>query len=219
MERFCREGVKTIVSDTISLRANGRISMNFRKYGFAMMALSLSVVIMSSHVLGRNGNDEGDQAIFVDADTLVAGIDDCVGKRIETCGNIVHVCGVSGMKMKMMTAGGAKIKIVPADGVTPFDKDTYNGKKVRVRGVVREFRLDNKYIEGIERERSLLCHVDHTPCLSKSWIEKVRAAGTADSLSEVSTNRLREKVAASGKGYISLVTIEAEQCKVIENAE
>jgi len=168
---------------------------------------------------GDGGSGEDDTVIVVDSDSLVAGIDMYAGRRVETSGTIIHVCGVDGKKMRLKTAGDARIKIVPGGGMTVFDKDTYNGKKVRVHGLVKETRLDMKYIEGIEKERSVLCHVDYTPCISKSWAEQLKAAGTADSISAVGTNKLRDRLKASAKGYISLVTIVADSCEVTGDAE
>lgn len=168
---------------------------------------------------GDGGGVEDETAIVVDSDSLVAGIDKYAGKRVETSGTIIHVCGIDGKKMRLRTAGNLRIKVVPGEGMAAFDKDAYNGKNVIVRGLVRETRIDEKYIEGIERDRSLLCHVDHTPCISKSWAEELKAAGTADSISAVVTNKLRERLEASAKGYISVVTIVADSCEVTGDAE
>ncbi len=195
---------------------------------FISVAMILSAEVFAAAATGGargdgaakgGGGAEYMTAIVVDSDSLVAGIDRYAGRRVETSGTIIHVCGVDGTKMRLRTAGNSRIKIVPGEGMAAFDKDTYHMKKIRVRGLVREARIDEKYIEGIERDRSLLCHVDHTPCISKSWAEEAKAAGTADSISAVGTNKLRERLAASAKGYISVVTIVADSCEVTGDAE
>jgi hypothetical protein len=161
----------------------------------------------------------GDQTVIVvDSDSLVAGIDRYAGRKIETCGTIIHVCGVDGKKMKLRTAGDFKIKVVPGEGMSAFDAGTYKDKYVKVRGLVRETRIDEKYIEKMERERKVLCHVDHTPCISTLWTAEQERNGKADSLSMLATNKLRERLKTGGKGYISIVTIEANFCEVIDNA-
>ena len=196
---------------------------------FISAALFLSAIIFPATAIagvrsdgaakGDGGGVEDETAIVVDSDSMVARIDMYAGRRVETSGTIIHVCGVDGKKMRLRTAGNSRIKIVPGAGMPSFDKDTYHMKKIRVRGLVQETRIDEKYIEGIERDRSLLCHVDYTSCISKSWAEELKAAGTADSISAVGTNKLRERLEASAKGYISVVTIVADSCEVTGDAE
>lgn len=186
---------------------------------FVPVILFLSGFVCVALAMNGPGDAGSESAIVVDSDSLVAGIEMYAGRRIETCGTIIHVCGVDGKKMKLRTAGDLKIKIVPGEDMSAFDADTYKDKYVKVRGLVRETRIDEKYIEGMEKERALLCHVDYTPCLSKGWRAEAEAAGTADSISAAGTARLREKVKKTGKGYFSLVTIVADSCEVTGDAK
>ncbi len=167
---------------------------------------------------GSGGADNG-AAIVVDADSLVAGVEKYAGMRVETCGTIIHVCGVDGKKMKLKTAGDARIRIVPGGAMAGFDKDAFGMKKIMVRGVVMETRIDENHIAKMEEDRSVLCHVDYTPCIDEAWIAELRAAGKADSVSIRATGRLRDKLKMSGKGYYSVVTIVADSCEVTDNAE
>ncbi|MCU0639346.1 MAG: hypothetical protein MUF59_05700 [Candidatus Krumholzibacteria bacterium] len=186
---------------------------------FLPVILLVSGLIFDISAMNGAGDAGPEAAIIVDSDSLFANIDVYNGKRVETCGTIIHVCGVDGKKMRLKTPGDARIKVVPGEGMKAFDAVTYKNKYVKVRGIVKETRIDDKYIEGMEKERALLCHVDHTPCLSKGWRAEAEAAGTVDSISALGTSRLRERVKKTGKGYFSAVTIIADSCEVTGNAE
>lgn len=149
------------------------------------------------------------------ADSLIVNIDKYNGTKVETEGVIIHVCGVNGRKMKLKTESGEIIKIVPQDSLASFDKSFYK-KRIRVQGFVKESRIEKPYLDMIEKERTLLCHIDNTPCKDSAWVKRQKNAGIADSLSNRDILRLREKMEQTQKDYISVITILAEKCEIIE---
>jgi hypothetical protein len=130
-------------------------------------------------------------------------------------GIVVHVCGVDGRKMKLMTASGAIIKIVPRDSSGSFDTSFYK-KMVKVQGIARESRIEKSYVDTMEKEKALLCHIDNTPCRDSTWVSGQRQSGAADSLSKRDIERLRSKMEQTGKSYVSVVTIVAERVEIVE---
>ncbi|MBN2070175.1 MAG: hypothetical protein JW814_01860 [Candidatus Krumholzibacteriota bacterium] len=179
---------------------------------FATGGLYLSPESFAGQVAGSKEN-HGD-VIFVDADSLVKYCADYVGRIVETEGEITHVCSAGGKKLKFRTDGGETIRILPGECGESFADSLYQ-KRIRVKGVVDEKRIDERYIEAIERNRSLVCSIDHEPCLQVEWVEKQKAAGKADSLSLVDSQKLRERLGKSKKKYLSVVTIVAISYEVV----
>ena len=97
-------------------------------FSVTVFAAATGNVMGDGAVKGDGGSVEDGTVIFVDSDSLVADIDMYAGRRVETCGTIIHVCGVDGKKMRLKTAGDLRIKIVPGEGMAAFDVDTFNGK-------------------------------------------------------------------------------------------
>ncbi len=177
----------------------------------------LSIIVVAAALsLGRGGGEAPAGPAFakVPADSLVAHIDRYRDAGVEVEGLIVHVCGVDGRKMKLMTAGGAIIKIVPRDSSGGFDESFYK-KTVRVRGIAMESRVESSYVDRMESEKALLCHIDHTPCRDSTWVSGKRASGAADSLSRRDVARLRDAMERTGKSYVSVVTVVAERVEIV----
>ena len=150
----------------------------------------------------------------IPADSLVINIDQYLDKMVVTEGIIKHVCGVDKKKMKLKTEEGNIIKIIHQDSLHYFDK-SLNKKKIRVQGIVKETRIEKSYIDNVEKEKTLLCHIDHSPCKDSIWVKGKRKNGTADSLSKRDIDKLRNKMEETQKDYISVITILAEEYEII----
>jgi hypothetical protein len=154
----------------------------------------------------------------VTADSLIESIDAYRDRKVEVEGLLIHVCGVDGRKMKLQTENGAILKIVPADSLAAFDESFYK-KRVRVRGIAGESRVERACIEQLEKNKALLCHIDHTPCKDSTWVNRQRASGAADSLSKRDIEKLKRRMEQTGKSYVPVITIYAEKVEIIEEAK
>ncbi|RPH29189.1 MAG: hypothetical protein EHM93_17660 [Bacteroidales bacterium] len=152
---------------------------------------------------------------LVSADSLIERIDKYHNKKVEAEGLIIHVCSFNGKKLKLKTNNGAIIKIVAQDSLFRFDTSFYR-KRVRVQGIAQEYRIEKTYIDKVEKDKTLLCHIDNTPCKDSAWVNRQIVDGFADSLSKRDVERLRRKMEQPKKEYISGVTIFAERCEIIE---
>lgn len=165
--------------------------------------LALSVLISCQNKQVRS------KIIQIDADSLIERIGQYNGSKVKIEGIIVHVCGVDGMKMKLRTRSGAIIKIAPKDSAGRFNNYMLK-KKVFIRGSAIESRIEKSYVDKCERSKTLLCHVDNTPCKDTAWVKMQIKSGKADSLSGRDIKRLRNRMAKKQKDYISVVTIVAD---------
>jgi hypothetical protein len=150
----------------------------------------------------------------VSADSLISGIDKYNNTKVEVEGQVVHICGVDGRKMKLMTEAGGIIKIVPKDSLDNFDESLYK-QRIKVQGIAKELRIEKSYIDNLEKDRTLLCHIDHTPCKDSVWVKGQKEKGAADGMSKQDIERLRNIMKQTGKSYVSVVTIYAEKVEVI----
>ena len=193
-----------------------KISTRQQTESARIVKAGLSIIVLAA-ALSLGCSNALTSPVFkkVPADSLVANIDEYHDTRVEVEGLVVHVCGVDGKKMKLMTESGAIIKIVPRDSSDSFDKSFYK-KMVKVKGVAKESRIERSYVDKMERERALLCHIDNTPCKDSAWVSGQREAGAADTLSKRDVERLRSKMEQTGKSYVSVVTILAKQVEIVE---
>jgi hypothetical protein len=192
-----------------------KISARLRTENERIMKTGFSIIVLAAALSLAFGNAPAIPAFTkVPADSLVAHINRYRDTGVEVEGLVVHICGVDGRKMKLMTAGGAIVKIVPRDSSGGFDESFYK-KMVRVRGIAKESRIESSYVDKLESEKALLCHIDHTPCKDSTWVSGQIKAGRADTLSKRDIAKLRSTMARTGKSYVSVVTVVAERVEIV----
>jgi hypothetical protein len=152
---------------------------------------------------------------IVAADSLISKIDKYCNTKVEIEGVIVHICGVNGKKMKLKTDNGAIIKIVSQDTLESFDKSFYK-KRIKVQGIAKKTRIKKSYIDKLEMERTLLCHIDNTPCMDSVWVNRQINSGVADSLSNRDIQKLKRIMQLAQQDYVLVFTIVANKCEVLK---
>ncbi|NOU60160.1 hypothetical protein [Marinifilum caeruleilacunae] len=148
-------------------------------------------------------------------DQLIEDVEYFEGKRIETEGLAVHFCGAEEKKLKLKSANGSIVKVVPDNILVQFNAKLKH-KKLKLTGRVECEKIERAFVDEIAREKTLLCHIDHTPCLDKDWVKRKQETGVADSLSAAEVKSLRDKMQKSGKDYVRVVSILAEKIEIIE---
>jgi len=138
-----------------------------------------------------------------------------VGKTIKLEGLVDHVCEHDGKKLFLVEENSdARVKIVPNESMAAFTQDLI-GETIEVVGVVKEFRVDEDYLTEMEekikaesREESEVHMGDgeHNGNKEEHNME--------DQMEQV--NKLRKKLKASKKGYLSYFSVEASSYKVLK---
>jgi len=175
----------------------------------------LTIVISLPLIISCHSQPANQIITKVDSDSLIVHIDKYLGSKVEIEGIIVHICGVDGKKMKLKTDSGEIIKIVPQDTLETFSNDLYK-KRLKIHGIAKESRIENTIIDKIEQNKTLLCHIDNTPCKDVDWVDRQIKTGMADSLTHQTIKKLRAKMEMTGKNYISSVTILESDFEIIE---
>ena len=168
-----------------------------------------ATMMLAGIPLIAKGNVVPQKNIKLDADSLIQDVETYIGKNVEIEGDIIDVCPVNGKKLKLKTAKGNIIKIVP-DGVN-FEKFDQSLKKqhIHVTGQVSEARVERERILEYAKNGVVLCHIDYTHCIDAAWIDKMVTSGEAPKYIEDMTKKLTDKMQETGKNYISVVKISA----------
>lgn len=179
------------------------------------MSIKKHILLLSILIIALFACNQ-ERAKKLSLDKLVNGAEQFEGKRIETEGMAVHFCGAGKKKLKLKSEEGSVVKVIPSNSLLHFSA-RYNHKKLKIVGRVETRRVERSFVDKIDREKTLLCHIDHTPCLDEEWVKRKQEAGVSDSLSAVEVKSLRDKMQKSGKDYITVLTIIADEIAIIED--
>ncbi|MDE5423362.1 hypothetical protein L3073_14170 [Ancylomarina sp. DW003] len=151
----------------------------------------------------------------VSIDKLVNNGNQFENKRVEIIGLVDHLCGVDGHKMKLKAASGAVLKVVPNNLTDCFDAKLKK-QLVCVKGVVDVIRIEKAYIDEMEEEGTLLCHIDHSPCKDKAWVNNKIESGKDVEIVKQDIAKLRKQMKESGKEYVNYICIRADSVNILE---
>lgn len=159
-----------------------------------------------------------DSIPLVKADRLFAAPDSFIGKKIQLEGKIVHVCPVNGLKMKLLCNNKMTVKIVSSDSAGTFPH-TWNGKQIRVEGIIHETKVSRQELDSMAAARMLLCHIDESPCLDSIYVIRMEQKGLRDSSVRRTRARLEQIMVKNNTDYISVITLVANKVEEIEMQE
>lgn len=131
-----------------------------------------------------------------------------IGKEITLEGEIIHVCPVEGMKMKLRLSDGEIICVLPLDD-KPFIKAQWDKKKVKIYGKLKEAQLSRNTITTNFQDKKLLCHIDHTSCIDTKWVENRWKDGSAERLLDRDNENLLQKMHKTKMNHVQVFSIIA----------
>lgn len=147
------------------------------------------------------------------ADDYVYYLEADVDKTITLEGKILHVCPIEHLKIKLRLDDGEIIRVFNADK-SPFDKE-WNGKTVRVKGKLEKMDIPRETINKNYKEKKLLCHIDHTPCIDEKWIQNRWKDNSAEDMLERDNKKLQKKLRDTKRNYVQVFTIQSEHIEEI----
>lgn len=149
----------------------------------------------------------------ITVDNLVANIDNYIDKDIIVSGTISHVCAHGGKRLFLVGENpDLVIKVIPTETLGIFEKDIEGGY-ANIYGIVKELRIDEAYINDLEKELSegVESEAVHDGNHSGQEVE-----GAVDSTQIQKIADMRQELAASEKGYISQYWIECNKFEIQE---
>ena len=173
------------------------------------------IVLCLLFIFSSKGQQPAELYAKVSIDELINKADQFENKKVEIIGIVDHMCGVDGHKMKLKASSGAVLKVVPNNPEESFDS---NLKKqlVSVQGIVELIRIEKVYVDKMEKEGTLLCHIDHSPCKDKAWVNNKIESGKDVEIVKKDIAKLRKQMIESGKDYVSYICIRADKVNILE---
>ena len=135
-----------------------------------------------------------------------------IGKPIRIEGTVIHTCKHGGKRMFLVDGTDSiRVEITAGNNITKFDESLI-GSKVKVLGVLKEERVDAKYLNEWEAEvkKPAENHSKGIHTGAKGHEDK----GTQDKLDEI--NSLRNDLKNSGKDHLSFFSVEAISYTVVK---
>lgn len=191
------------------------------KNNFLMMmtALTLTFASCGGNATGNGAQtrtEEGAPALEVDA--VLAGADSLSGREIELEGICTHICKHGGTKIFVMGSDDTKTLRIEAAGLGSFDRKCVNSI-VRVRGVLREERIDEAYLQRWEALTATQTAPAHGAAETGCESEKSARGETGSTVAERIAD-FRAKIAArreaTGRDYLSFYYLEARAYEIAE---
>ncbi len=191
------------------------------KTNFLMMLTALALTFASC---GGKATKTGAQtpqaeaAPALEVDAVLAGADSLSGREIELEGICTHICKHGGTKIFVMGSDDTKTLRIEAAELGSFDRKCVNSI-VRVRGVLREERIDEAYLQRWEAAAAAQTALAHGTAEAGCESEKTARGETGSSVAERIAD-FRAKIAArreaTGRDYLSFYYLEARAYEIAE---
>ncbi|MCK9219515.1 MAG: hypothetical protein PHF97_03015 [Bacteroidales bacterium] len=131
--------------------------------------------------------------------------DSLINKPVIIEGTVFHICKHGGKKMFLVDGTDSiRVEITAGPAITKFDESLI-GSRVKVAGMLKEERIDAKYLN--EWEAELKKPVENHTVGIHSGAKGHEDEGIQEKLDQI--NGFREQIKASGKDHLSFFSIEA----------
>ena len=154
----------------------------------------------------------------MEIDAVLAGAEDLNDQTIVLEGICTHICKHGGTKIFMMGSDDTKTLRIEAAKLGSFDQKCVNSI-VRVKGILRENRVDEAYLQSWEAAVAAQTAKQHGEDETGCDSEKAARGETGNTVAERIAD-FREKIAArkaaEGKEYLSFYYVEALSYEIVE---
>ncbi|MBL7113175.1 MAG: hypothetical protein ISS19_14660 [Bacteroidales bacterium] len=187
-----------------------------KKYLIGLIGLTLLLSACGSG--DKSKTDAQNEKIIVEVTVaeFLDGAENMLDQEVAITGLVTHVCKHGGQRLFITGEDtSSTVKITTGEDIAEFSIDL-EGEKIAVTGIVRELRIDETYLaeweaeimEGASKENT-----GHKDGLDEHQKDQAEELDMDEQLEKV--NNLREKIAASEKGYLSEFWVETIEFKVL----
>ena len=170
----------------------------------------------------NNGTNNAEQAqetsLAMEIDEVLASADSLANQEITMEGICTHTCKHGATKIFMMGSDDTKTIRVEAASLGSFDQKCINSI-VRVKGILREERVDEAYLQRWEASVAVSAAEQHGEGEAGCDTEKAARGETGNTVAERIAD-FRQKIAArkeaTGKEYLSFYFVEALAYEIVE---
>ncbi len=181
--------------------------MNIRNFLFGFLLIA---------VAGCTGNQQNDQSESssesvetLTVDELLTNADAYANKDITLKGTVTHVCRHGGQRLFIIGSDpDNRLKITTGPAISEFNIEL-EGSEIEITGKLDEERIDKNYIDTWEQEVIAEQNEEHSEDVGIH--DGDHASNKNEELEKI--NKYREKMEASGKGYISFYSVVCDSYK------
>lgn len=156
----------------------------------------------------------GDQAEAAKSDTTVLTVltfsqlaDSCIDKPVVIEGTVLHTCKHGGKRMFLIgSTDSIRVEITAGPDIVKFDENLV-GSKVKVFGMLKEERIDAKYLNEWEAEILKPAEGENHTVGIHTGAKGHEDEGKEDKLNQIKA--YREDIKNSGTDHLSFFSIEA----------
>ena len=184
-----------------------------------IIILAICVVMATAMVACGNRNAKKnatatEQSELMGVDALLENAENLVGQEIELQDICTHLCSHGATKMFLMGSDESKTLRVEAAKLGSFKQECANNM-VKVKGILREERLDEAYLQKWEQDEGIEHHGDgEGGCSTEKAARGETANTTAERIADFRA-RIAAREQAEGKAYLSFYFIEALDYEII----
>lgn len=187
--------------------------MNMNRLFSNLFTLTVTLLLFT-HCTGNSNTKP------VSVDHLLTNAASLIGETVIVDGLCTHVCAKSGMKLFLQGSDAAQTLRAESDATLgKFDPENI-GKQVRVRGKLVEVRIDEAYLQELEKQISdstLIAHGEGGEgCETEQAAEGVASGSSERERIDQFRQQIAQRKAAEGKEYLSQYHVAAESYQLID---
>ena len=189
------------------------------RFMIIMAAMAFVFTSCGNNNTGTNNAGQAQEApAALEIDQVLASADSLANQEITMEGICTHTCKHGATKIFMMGSDDTKTIRVEAASLGSFDQKCINNL-VRVKGILREERVDEAYLQRWEASVAASTAEQHGDGEAGCDTEKAARGETGNTVEERIAD-FRQKIAArkeaTGKDYLSFYFVEALAYEVVE---
>lgn len=184
-----------------------------------IIILAIAVVLATAMVACGNRNAKknpitAEQSEIMGVDALMESAEGLVDQEVELQDICTHLCSHGATKMFLMGSDESKTLRVEAAKLGSFKQKCANSM-VKVKGILREERIDEAYLQKWEQTEGIEHHGDgEAGCSTEKAARGETANTTAERIADFRA-RIAAREQAEGKAYLSFYFIEALDYEIL----
>ena len=176
-----------------------------------LVSIGMMALILSACTISPKGLDSGN-AIKVSVASFEKQAAVIVEKTVVIEGTVLHTCKHGGKRMFLVDGNDSvSVEVTAGKDILKFDEKLI-GSRLRVLGVLKEEKIDEKYLN--EWENEVKKPLENHDAGVHTGAQGHEDQGTQDKLDQI--NSLREELKNSGKDHLSFYSIEANKFEEIK---
>ena len=186
---------------------------------FAILAAALMMVACGNNQNTKVADQQPVEVVAVAIDTLLVDGETLAGQVVEIEGVCTHICSHSASKIFLLSDGGKTLRVEAAE-LGSFAQECVNSV-VKVKGVLREERIDEAYLQAWEQRIANKTEEHHGEGDGEGGCDTEKAARGETANSSVERiadfrTKIAARTEAEGKEYLSFYFVEAQEYEIVE---